>query len=139
MNEQDLKMAESAFQFIGYRISEIKCKISDDFNPKDLEILQSVDIQQNYDNERGRFVEVIMDVSVKDEDDSFVFFIRMKGGFLGTEEMPQDVFEKFSTVNAPAIMYPFIRSIITNYTAQANIPPIILPTINFASKIKEKR
>lgn len=131
-------MAESAFQFIGYRISKIKCEIDDDFNPKDLKISQSIDIQQNYEKERARFVEVIMDVSIKDEDNSFAFFIRMKGGFLGTEDIPQDVFEKFSTVNAPAIMYPFIRSIITNYTAQANIPPVILPTINFASKIKEE-
>ncbi len=129
-------MAESAFQFVGYRISKIQFDISDNFNPKELKISQSIDIQQNYDTTNKKFVEVILDVSISNENDSFTFFIRMKGGFLGTEEIPQDIFEKFSTVNAPAIMYPFVRSIITSYTALASIPPIILPTINFTAEKK---
>jgi preprotein translocase subunit SecB len=132
-------MAESTFQFIGYRISKIQCEINDNFNPKDLKISQSIDIQQNYDKEKSQFVEVIMNVSLNDEEGLFNFLITMKGGFLGSEDIPKDIFEKFSTINAPAIMYPYIRSIITNYTAQANIPPIILPTVNFASKIKESK
>lgn len=32
--------------------------------------------------------------------------------------------------NAIAILYPYIRSIITTYTAMANVNPMILPTIN---------
>ncbi|QTA84497.1 protein-export chaperone SecB [Desulfonema magnum] len=126
---------ESPFRFVGYRISKIHCEIEDGFDPKNLKLSQSVEVQQNYDEDKKRFVEVIMDVSLEAE--SFKFFIRMKGGFLGTEDMSQELFEKLATQNSPAIMYPFARSIITSYTAQANIPPIILPAINFAAKFKQ--
>ena len=32
--------------------------------------------------------------------------------------------------NAVAILYPYIRSIVSTYTASANVSPLILPTIN---------
>ncbi len=40
--------------------------------------------------------------------------------------------------NAIAIMYPYIRSIVTNYTANANVNPLILPVINVNSLIKNR-
>jgi preprotein translocase subunit SecB len=125
---------ESKFQFLGYRVSEIHCEIQDSFDPQESKLSQSIEIQQSYDKDRDRFVEIMMDVSLESKDKSFKFFIRTKGGFIGNEGMPQELFEKFSSQNAPAIMYPFIRAIIATYTAQANIPPIILPAINFAAR-----
>ena len=32
--------------------------------------------------------------------------------------------------NAIAILYPYVRAIVSNYTANANIMPVILPAIN---------
>ena len=32
--------------------------------------------------------------------------------------------------NALAIMYPYIRSLVTGYTANSNVTPLILPVIN---------
>lgn len=39
--------------------------------------------------------------------------------------------------NAVAMMLPFIRAMVTQITAQPNLMPIIIPTIN-ASRIIEK-
>ncbi|MCC7430596.1 protein-export chaperone SecB [bacterium] len=50
--------------------------------------------------------------------------------------MNDKLFEKMSNENAPAILLPFARAIITSFTAQANIPPIILPLLNL-TKSKE--
>lgn len=33
-------------------------------------------------------------------------------------------------MNAVAILYPYIRSLVTSFTANSNITPLILPTIN---------
>ena len=39
--------------------------------------------------------------------------------------------------NAIAILYPYIRSIVSTYTAQANIMPLILPVINVNKFIED--
>lgn len=40
--------------------------------------------------------------------------------------------------NAAAIMYPYMRSIVTSITSNANVAPLILPTINTRKLFEEK-
>ena len=47
-------------------------------------------------------------------------------GFFETENGESDKFIK----NAIAILYPYVRALISTYTANANINPLILPAIN---------
>ena len=37
----------------------------------------------------------------------------------------------FPKINAPAIVFPYVRAFISNFTLQAGFEPIILPSINF--------
>lgn len=41
--------------------------------------------------------------------------------------------------NAIAIMYPYLRAIISTYTSAANVAPVILPAINVNAMLKRKR
>ena len=41
--------------------------------------------------------------------------------------------------NAIAIMYPYLRAIVSTYTASANIAPVILPAINVNAMLKRKK
>lgn len=47
-----------------------------------------------------------------------------------------DEFKKsdFVNLNAPAIVYPFVRSFISTMTVNAGYPAIIIPTVNFAAQ-----
>lgn len=132
-------MKESTFQFLGYRISKIECVIKDSFNTTENKFAQSIQVQLNYNEHNSRFVEVVLQIDVKSADETFYFFITIKGGFQAEEEMPPELFDVMAKQNAPAILFPFARAIITSYTAQANIPPIILPTVNFAAPPQEKK
>ena len=40
--------------------------------------------------------------------------------------------------NAIAILYPYIRAIVSTYTANANVSSLILPTINVNKLIKDQ-
>ena len=40
--------------------------------------------------------------------------------------------------NAIAILYPYVRAIVSTYTANANITPLILPPINVNKLIKDQ-
>lgn len=43
----------------------------------------------------------------------------------------------FAKISAPAIGFPYVRAFISNYTIQAGLPPLILPSINFIQFNKE--
>ncbi len=126
-------MNESEFKFLGYRISKIDCIIQDDFGKEPEKISQTINIENNFPPDNKRFVQVVLNITVKSESDRLFFFIKIKGGFQAAEEMSDDLFKALSKHNGPAILFPFARSIITSYTAQANIPPVILPTVNFTA------
>ncbi len=57
-------------------------------------------------------------------------------GYFGTMENI-DIEKKYKA-NAIAILYPYLRAIVSTYTASANISPIILPAINVNAMLKEK-
>lgn len=45
----------------------------------------------------------------------------------------------FANINAPAIAFPFLRSFIQTICINAGIPPIVLPSFNFAEAVTVKR
>ncbi len=45
--------------------------------------------------------------------------------------------EKYKT-NAVAVLFPYVRSIISTYTAAANVNPLILPTVNINKMLGEE-
>lgn len=63
--------------------------------------------------------------------------VKMVGLFeqFGEALMPA---ETFGRVNGAAIIFPYIREHITSLSQKASIPPIILPTVNFANSEEVK-
>ena len=47
--------------------------------------------------------------------------------------------EDFGNINAPAIIFPFIREHLSNVSMKAGIQPILLPPINFVNLAKKKK
>ena len=125
-------MQESKFRFLGYRVTKIDCEIKDNYDFRNPKLSQSINVQQIYNENEKRFVEVVLDVQIESEDKTLAFFVRLKGGFRGDETISDEAFEKLSRQNAPAILYPFVRAIVTTYTAQANIPPVIMTAVDFS-------
>lgn len=127
-------MEESKFKFYGYRVSKVSFTLEDSYKVQNEEFNQNIEVACNYDTENNRLVEVKLDITINSKDNALNFFVSIKGGFEADKDVSDELFDYLSKHNAPAILYPFARAIITNYTAQANIPPIILPAINFAKK-----
>jgi preprotein translocase subunit SecB len=42
--------------------------------------------------------------------------------------------DQFGKVNGPAILFPFVREHLANLTLRANLPPVLLPPINFVER-----
>lgn len=67
---------------------------------------------------------------MQNESIAFVSDVKMIGVFekIGEPAVPEDAFKK---INAPAIIYPFIREHIHNLCLKASVGNVLLPTVNF--------
>ena len=75
-------------------------------------------------------------VLIKDEEKNLELVMKMDGIFAYEADDMQELVP-FISVNAPAIMFPYIRAYISNITALGGMPPIILPTLNIEGVGKE--
>lgn len=64
------------------------------------------------------------------KDSPIKMVVVVEGTFSGGD---YEQLKKFSKVNAPAHLFPFVREIIGNATMRANLPPLLLPPINLAA------
>lgn len=54
-------------------------------------------------------------------------------GMFKIENMPPQAIEPFLLINAPALLFPFIRRLIADLTREGGFPPLLLDPIDFAS------
>lgn len=64
--------------------------------------------------------------------------VKVLGVFLFSE-VPEQGLEKFSEINAAAIIFPFAREHLASVSLKAGIPPILLPPVNFVKLYEEKQ
>lgn len=133
MNKENV----AAIQFIGYRITKIDydCNPSFEFPSgeiaykfifnKSLFVLSKEEVQEN----------VCVDVFFSENDDitdaPFRLSVEIAGRFRCTTEWKSEL-----EPNVLAIMFPYLRSIVSTVTCNSGREPIILPTINIASLFK---
>lgn len=124
--EESIKKA--TFRFEGYKIlrsnfekrtNEEGREISIGFNPRGI-----------ISKSESTF-ELEVDVVTKDDNDSFEVNLTAVGSFsFANLELDGDNLNPFFLINAPALLFPYVRAYITTLTALSGISPVILPTIN---------
>lgn len=114
------------FRFIGYLIKETKMDLSTNDYGKDLklDIIPFGDL-----DEENRSLNVDLSVSVSDNENKLSLKFLISGHF----EFECETFEElkpYICMNAPAILFPYIRAYTTTITSLAGSNPIIMPTLN---------
>ncbi len=64
--------------------------------------------------------------------------VKMLGTFMKDGSFEDEEAERFGKINAPAIIFPFVREQIASMSLSAAIPTILLPPMNFV-KIAEQQ
>lgn len=127
---------ESILKFEGYMVNEVYFKKNEKFKnnnegtPIDIQILPKVNIKKDNMN-------IILNTEIFtnaiEKNYPFEMKVRITGKFIIKEELAQRFVK-----NAIAILYPYVRAIISTYTASANINPLILPAINVNKLIEDQ-
>lgn len=132
-------MNESTFHFINYRIGKIDSVIAENFGKEPEKLNQTINVTNELSAEEPRNVTVYLHININAETGNFKFNTVVAGYFEAHDDMPEELFNKLCEVNAPAILLPYARSIITNFTALCNIKPIILPLFNLTKNKEEDK
>lgn len=67
--------------------------------------------------------------------------MKVEVAFAGIFEYPESESERipdFDKVNAPAIIFPYIRQHIATLTVLSGMPPFLLPPVNFVARASDK-
>lgn len=64
----------------------------------------------------------------------FYAFKEDEAGEYGIEDL-----QKFKLINGSAILFPYLRSVLTDLTSKSKHQPVILPTVNFSKYITSKK
>ena len=79
-----------------------------------------------------------MQVLIDDSENNFEAEIIIVGVFSFKENINKDILDNYFYLNAPAILFPFIRSYIYTLTSHSGIGTITLPIMNLSSVIDLK-
>ncbi|MFP5040484.1 protein-export chaperone SecB [Parasediminibacterium sp. JCM 36343] len=124
-------MNKAAFSIEQYTFTKVAIDVSN-FNDEELELDFSP--KGVYNSQDATFVLTFnFKAFAKGEQDNPFVSIQCVGLFKfenvsSFEEIPSYFFR-----NSIAILFPFVRSFVSIVTIQANVPPIMLPTMNLSS------
>ncbi len=79
-------------------------------------------------------VEIRLRISAKYEDKPvFLLELLYAGLFLVSGNPPEDFLQQILLIDAPQLLFPFARRIVSDMVADGGLPPLMLPMISFAS------
>lgn len=134
------KELESILKFQKYYVNKIEFNRNSEFSPvKSMKLDFSID--RKITHEDGNKTALVT-LRVKIFEDAmknnypFSMSVELVGEF--AFENADNINLKLLEQNAIAILFPYVRAIISTYTAAANVQPLILPTINVVALMNEQ-
>lgn len=133
-------MKESSFQLISKpKVVKISYESNENYVFKDelvLELNNNIQVNRSSDKEKHESI-VALNVGIFTSKDissvPFQINVEMEGYFKwdDTLELTPEILDNMLKQNAPAILYSYIRPIITLITVEGNMPPLVIPVMNF--------
>lgn len=137
-----MENSTSSLRFIDYYVNEVQFYNNYAFKGEsiklDFDITHSIEYTE--DEENTFLVTLNIDIfdNAKENNYPFTMNVSITGIFQTNIE---DVYriKKFAEINSIAILFPYLRSIVSTYTSNANVQPLILPPINVVNMLKDNR
>lgn len=126
-------MDDSTFQFKGFNI--IRSLIERNNNPSSKKLSLEF-TPKGFINKADSNFQLHLGVKIEDENKSFNLEINAVANYVFNNTTQLDHLNNFFYVNAPALLFPYIRAYISTLTNLSGFEPINLPTLNM-SKLGE--
>lgn len=131
------KTIQSKLTFIDYQVKEVILKQNDKF----INDGKPVDVKFNlnhFTDINNQTMKINLELIIFDEAEKNNYPFYMKIVLEGTFKVEGNSIERFE-INGISLLYPYIRSIVSTYTANSNMPTLILPPINVINYYDHKK
>jgi len=135
---------QAKIQLQKYIIEAIEYKISPGIEAlnNDEQFNMDINISQNLHNDNENRIATLKlgcQIGNNNLDDNFPFFLKVElvGIFSYDTDLSEDQCTRMLNVNGTAILFPYLRSLISMITTLCSIPPVIIPTINIGKLISQ--
>ncbi|OCS87303.1 protein-export chaperone SecB [Caryophanon latum] len=131
------KIVNSKLKFLRYEVNKIQFINNPDYEMRDVEI----DLEFNSAIERSEDY-IAQKVSIEvfpnalENGMPFQLQIDITGHFHLINESGE-IDEKSIEINTLSILFPYVRSLITTITANANVPTLVLPLLNIIQTLEQ--
>lgn len=133
-------MEKNSFKLLNILLIESAFKRAPKIDLSSENVNNNIDIDiKNSTTENTLGVIVTLKFNTVIEDEEVISSVIKMAGNFGFSKNTNILVEDFGKINAPAIIFPFIREHLSNVSMKAGIQPIILPPINFVNLAKEKK
>lgn len=127
-------MNNSSFQFKGYKIIESHIKQNHENIAHDLKL--SFSPKGEIDKTQSIFL-LTLETKIEDDNNAFSANIIAKATYTFDKDADPAHIDNFFYINAPAILFPYIRAYISTLTTLSGTKPVTLPTLNLSSLGKD--
>ena len=125
------EIRKSVFSFVGFYIKESHLFF---YKSKGTELKIEIHPKGKLLRQSNSFV-LELRLIVNNEDNDTLIDVIGEGSFL-FEEFNEKL-SSFLNLNAPALMFPYLRSYISSLTAQSGVSTLTLPTLNLSALAEE--
>ncbi|HEX3810599.1 MAG TPA: protein-export chaperone SecB [Rhizomicrobium sp.] len=99
----------------------------------------NVDLQaKRLDQERCE-VELKLRVSAKAEDQNVFMLELVYGGLFLVQNMPEEMMQQVLLIEAPHLLFPFARRIVSDVIRDGGMPPLMIEPIDFAGMYQQRQ
>lgn len=127
-------MNNSSFQFKGYKIIDSHIKQNHEDIARDLKL--SFSPKGEINKTQSTFL-LTLETKIEDDNNAFTANIIARATYTFDKDASPEHIDNFFYINAPAILFPYIRAYISTLTTMSGIKPVTLPTLNLTSLGKD--
>lgn len=120
-------MENSGFQFKGFLIKKSLIVIN---GSEDLDLSITFNPTGLLDKKNSTF-KLLLDINISEKNNELNIEVSSEGTF-SYNDLSDEKLNNFLYLNAPAILFPYLRAYITSLTALSGVSPIVLPTLNLS-------
>lgn len=132
---------KAVFQFSDYNVLEIQYKLNPRFEEEEASLSPGFSFDLEFvEGEDEALVYLGLELGDAElEGNSFYLNVKIAGEFIFRSEDEELVHEQkidYCKVNGVAILYPYLRALVSDITSKGSEQPIILPTMNIVEMLK---
>lgn len=139
--------AGCVLQFINYTVNKIVFENNNTYNKDEANLKLKFNHNIKEDDKEPGIYYITLEVKLYDKDEinlkdcPFQLEISLTGLFklVNFDGIEVEIKDKLINENTIAILFPYLRSLITSVTASANINPLILPPVNVIAMLENEK